>query len=169
MLPCPQDTDNPAIQLQGPFIVRKLKPPPAHRNVVMIAAGTGVNPMIQQIRDYLSLPRCVRCRCRCRSRCRNRYRILLSVLLPVALPSPMAPTYRHEHRALRQQIAAAATVATAASPGTTAQYLSIRSPFGSCLGTLRLCEEPRRVCLWTLHVSRSGCWRGAWPLLPPQQ
>ncbi|CAN0199094.1 unnamed protein product, partial [Ectocarpus sp. 12 AP-2014] len=52
-----KDTDNPAIQLQGPFIISKLVPPPAHRNVVMIAAGTGVNPMVQQIRDYLALPR----------------------------------------------------------------------------------------------------------------
>ncbi|CAN0184392.1 unnamed protein product, partial [Scytosiphon promiscuus] len=52
-----QDTDNPAVQLQGPFIIQKLVPPPAHRNVVMIAAGTGINPMVQQIRDYLALPR----------------------------------------------------------------------------------------------------------------
>lgn len=52
-----QDTDNPAVQLQGPFIVTKLVPPPAHRNVVLIAAGTGINPMVQQIRDYLALPR----------------------------------------------------------------------------------------------------------------
>lgn len=35
-----QDTDNPAVQLQGPFVIQKLVPPPAHRNVVMIAAGT---------------------------------------------------------------------------------------------------------------------------------
>ncbi len=48
------------MQLQGPFIVRKLAPPPAHRDVVMIAAGTGVNPMVQQIRDYLVFPRCMR-------------------------------------------------------------------------------------------------------------
>lgn len=41
---CTQDTDNPAVQLQGPFIIHKLVPPPAHRNVVMIAAGTGINP-----------------------------------------------------------------------------------------------------------------------------
>lgn len=47
--------DNPAVQLQGPFVIRKLIPPPAHRNVVMIAAGTGINPMVQQIRDYLAL------------------------------------------------------------------------------------------------------------------
>lgn len=53
----PQDTDNPAVQLQGPFIVNKLVPPPAHRNVILIAAGTGINPMVQQIRDYLALPR----------------------------------------------------------------------------------------------------------------
>ncbi|CAN0025142.1 unnamed protein product, partial [Ectocarpus sp. 6 AP-2014] len=52
-----QDTDNPAVQLQGPFVIQKLVPPPAHRNVVMIAAGTGINPMVQQIRDYLALPR----------------------------------------------------------------------------------------------------------------
>lgn len=52
-----QATDNPAVQLQGPFIVTKLVPPPAHRNVVLIAAGTGINPMVQQIRDYLALPR----------------------------------------------------------------------------------------------------------------
>lgn len=32
------------VQLQGPFLIQKLTPPPAHRNVVMIAAGTGVNP-----------------------------------------------------------------------------------------------------------------------------
>eukprot|EP00752_Nemacystus_decipiens_P001683 g1633.t1 len=52
-----KDTDNPAVQLQGPFIVNKLVPPPAHRNVILIAAGTGINPMMQQIRDYLALPR----------------------------------------------------------------------------------------------------------------
>eukprot|EP00903_Cladosiphon_okamuranus_P015565 g14370.t1 len=52
-----KDTDNPAVQLQGPFIVNKLVPPPAHRNVILIAAGTGINPMVQQIRDYLALPR----------------------------------------------------------------------------------------------------------------
>eukprot|EP00752_Nemacystus_decipiens_P002581 g2416.t2 len=52
-----KDTDNPAVQLQGPFVIKKLVPPPAHRNVVMIAAGTGINPMVQQIRDYLNLPR----------------------------------------------------------------------------------------------------------------
>lgn len=39
-----QDIDNLAVQLQGPFIRRELAPPPAHRNVVMIAAGTGINP-----------------------------------------------------------------------------------------------------------------------------
>lgn len=32
------------MQLQGPFLQHRLTPPPAHRNVVMIAAGTGVNP-----------------------------------------------------------------------------------------------------------------------------
>eukprot|EP00904_Undaria_pinnatifida_P011027 jgi/Undpi1/7054/HiC_scaffold_21.g09528.m1 len=51
------DTDNPAIQLQGPFVNSALVPPPAHRTVVMIAAGTGINPMIQQIRLYMALPR----------------------------------------------------------------------------------------------------------------
>lgn len=50
-----QDTDNAADQLQGPFLIGKLAPPPAHRNVVMIAAGTDVNPMIQQIRNYLQM------------------------------------------------------------------------------------------------------------------
>lgn len=39
-----QDPDNATVQLQGPFLVDRLKVPPAHRNVVMIAAGTGVNP-----------------------------------------------------------------------------------------------------------------------------
>lgn len=39
-----QGTDNPAVQLQGPFVIDKLVPPPAHRNVVMICAGTGINP-----------------------------------------------------------------------------------------------------------------------------
>ncbi|CAB1109757.1 unnamed protein product [Ectocarpus sp. CCAP 1310/34] len=39
-----QNLDNPAVQLQGPFLQHRLTPPPAHRNVVMIAAGTGVNP-----------------------------------------------------------------------------------------------------------------------------
>lgn len=39
-----QNLDNPAVQLQGPFLKHWLTPPPAHRNVVMIAAGTGVNP-----------------------------------------------------------------------------------------------------------------------------
>ncbi|CAM9534507.1 unnamed protein product [Ascophyllum nodosum] len=48
------DPDNPAVQLQGPFIIHKLVPPPSHRNVIMIAAGTGVNPMLQLIGDYLS-------------------------------------------------------------------------------------------------------------------
>lgn len=52
-----KDPDNPAVQLQGPFVIKKLIPPPAHRNVVMIAAGTGINPMVQQIRDYLALSR----------------------------------------------------------------------------------------------------------------
>ncbi|CAM9558139.1 unnamed protein product [Pylaiella littoralis] len=51
-----KDTDNPSVQLQGPYIISKLVPPPAHRNVVMIAAGTGINPMVQQIRDYVALP-----------------------------------------------------------------------------------------------------------------
>lgn len=44
---------NPAVQLQGPFLQSKLIPPPTHRNVIMISAGTGVNPMFQLIRDYL--------------------------------------------------------------------------------------------------------------------
>lgn len=35
---------NATVQLQGPFYVDKLGPPPAHRNVIMIAAGTGINP-----------------------------------------------------------------------------------------------------------------------------
>lgn len=39
-----QDTENAAVQLQGPFLIKKLTPPPAHQNVVMIAAGTGINP-----------------------------------------------------------------------------------------------------------------------------
>lgn len=39
-----QDPDNPAVQLQGPYLIRKLIPPPAHQNIVMIAAGTGINP-----------------------------------------------------------------------------------------------------------------------------
>ena len=39
-----QTFDNPAVQLRGPFLWDRLIPPPAHRNVVMIAAGTGVNP-----------------------------------------------------------------------------------------------------------------------------
>lgn len=39
-----QNSDNPAVQLQGPFLQDRLIPPPAHRNIVMIAAGTGVNP-----------------------------------------------------------------------------------------------------------------------------
>ncbi|CAM9611990.1 unnamed protein product, partial [Ascophyllum nodosum] len=46
--------DNPAVRLQGPFVIQKLVPPPLHRNVVMIAAGTGINPMVQQIRDYVA-------------------------------------------------------------------------------------------------------------------
>lgn len=36
-----------AVQLQGPFLVDGLAPPPAHRNVIMIAAGTGINPSTQ--------------------------------------------------------------------------------------------------------------------------
>ncbi|CAM9957735.1 unnamed protein product, partial [Ectocarpus sp. 8 AP-2014] len=43
-----KDTDNAVVQLQGPFLVNKLAPPPAHRNVIMIAAGTGVNPSAQR-------------------------------------------------------------------------------------------------------------------------
>lgn len=39
-----QNVDTPAVQLQGPFLQDRLTPPPTHRNVVMIAAGTGVNP-----------------------------------------------------------------------------------------------------------------------------
>lgn len=39
-----QDSMNAAVQLQGPFLVDKLSPPPAYRNVIMIAAGTGINP-----------------------------------------------------------------------------------------------------------------------------
>ena len=39
-----QNSDNPAVQLQGPFFQDRVIPPPSHRNVVMIAAGTGVNP-----------------------------------------------------------------------------------------------------------------------------
>ncbi|CAM9831972.1 unnamed protein product [Ectocarpus sp. 4 AP-2014] len=52
-----KDTDNAAVQLQGPFLIKKLAPPPVYRNVILIAAGTGVNPMIQLIRNYLSIPR----------------------------------------------------------------------------------------------------------------
>ncbi|CAM9873790.1 unnamed protein product, partial [Ectocarpus sp. 6 AP-2014] len=37
-----KDTDNPTVRLQGPFVIQKLVPPPAHRNVIMIAAGTGI-------------------------------------------------------------------------------------------------------------------------------
>ncbi|CAM9580783.1 unnamed protein product, partial [Laminaria digitata] len=48
-----KNSDNPAVQLKGPFLQDRLIPPPVHRNVVMIAAGTGVNPMVQLIRDYL--------------------------------------------------------------------------------------------------------------------
>ncbi|CAN0393535.1 unnamed protein product [Ectocarpus sp. 12 AP-2014] len=44
-----KDTDNAAIQLQGPFLIDKLAPPPAHSNVIMIAAGTGVNPSKQHV------------------------------------------------------------------------------------------------------------------------
>ena len=39
-----KNLDTPAVQLKGPFLQDRLIPPPAHRNVVMIAAGTGVNP-----------------------------------------------------------------------------------------------------------------------------
>ena len=39
-----QDSANATVQLQGPFLVDSLGPPPAHRNVIMIAAGTGINP-----------------------------------------------------------------------------------------------------------------------------
>ena len=39
-----QDSANATVQLQGPFLVDSLSPPPAHRNVIMIAAGTGINP-----------------------------------------------------------------------------------------------------------------------------
>lgn len=39
-----KNLDNPAVQLQGPFLQDRLIPPPTHRNVIMIAAGTGVNP-----------------------------------------------------------------------------------------------------------------------------
>lgn len=39
-----QNFDNPAVQLKGPFLQDKLIPPPSHRNVIMIAAGTGINP-----------------------------------------------------------------------------------------------------------------------------
>ena len=46
-----QDTDNPAIQLQGPFVNGALVPPPAHRTVVMIAAGTGINPSTFLLND----------------------------------------------------------------------------------------------------------------------
>ncbi|CAM9823746.1 unnamed protein product, partial [Discosporangium mesarthrocarpum] len=31
-------------QLQGPFMIMKLIPPPLHRRVVLVAAGTGINP-----------------------------------------------------------------------------------------------------------------------------
>lgn len=45
LLPSPfQDPDNPAVQLQGPFTIDRIVPPPVHRNVIMIAAGTGINP-----------------------------------------------------------------------------------------------------------------------------
>ncbi|CAM9174754.1 unnamed protein product, partial [Laminaria digitata] len=49
-----KNLDNPAVQLQGPFLQDRLIPPPTHRNVVMIAAGTGINPMVQMIRDYIN-------------------------------------------------------------------------------------------------------------------
>lgn len=39
-----QNLDNPAVQLQGPFLQDRVNPPPARRNVIMIAAGTGINP-----------------------------------------------------------------------------------------------------------------------------
>ena len=39
-----QDSANATVQLQGPFLVDSLSTPPAHRNVIMVAAGTGINP-----------------------------------------------------------------------------------------------------------------------------
>ncbi|CAM9576465.1 unnamed protein product [Ectocarpus sp. 4 AP-2014] len=54
-----EDSDNPTVQLQGPFLIEKLAPPPAHRNVIMIAAGTGVNPSEQDsfgLMDCLVFP-----------------------------------------------------------------------------------------------------------------
>eukprot|EP00904_Undaria_pinnatifida_P011028 jgi/Undpi1/7055/HiC_scaffold_21.g09529.m1 len=52
------DTDNPAVQLQGPFVIKQLVPPPAHRTVVMIAAGTGINPMRPSFTAPTKSPRC---------------------------------------------------------------------------------------------------------------
>ena len=48
-----QNLDNPAVQLQGPFLQDRVNPPPARRNVVMIAAGTGINPS-----EKRTAPRC---------------------------------------------------------------------------------------------------------------
>ncbi|CAN0339329.1 unnamed protein product [Pylaiella littoralis] len=52
-----KDIDNPAVQLQGPFIRHELTPSPVHRNIIMIAAGTGINPMVQTIQKRQELAR----------------------------------------------------------------------------------------------------------------
>ncbi|CBN74801.1 hypothetical protein Esi_0043_0033 [Ectocarpus siliculosus] len=54
-----EDADNPTVQLQVPFLIEKLAPRPAHRKVIMIAAGTAVNPSKQNcfgLMDCLVLP-----------------------------------------------------------------------------------------------------------------
>ncbi|CAN0440758.1 unnamed protein product [Ectocarpus sp. 8 AP-2014] len=54
-----EDSDNPTVQLQGPSLIAKLAPPPAHRSVIMIAAGTGVDLSEQNsfgLMDSLVLP-----------------------------------------------------------------------------------------------------------------
>ncbi|CAB1106567.1 unnamed protein product [Ectocarpus sp. CCAP 1310/34] len=41
-----QETDNPSVKLQDPFVIQKLAPPPANCNVILIAAGTSINPSV---------------------------------------------------------------------------------------------------------------------------
>lgn len=50
------------MQLQGPFVVAKLVPPLAHRNVVMIAGGTGINPS-KRVSFSLALARWYKSKC----------------------------------------------------------------------------------------------------------
>ncbi|CBJ27734.1 peroxidase [Ectocarpus siliculosus] len=88
-----KDTDNVAVQLQGPFLVNKLAPPPAHRNVIMIAAGTGVNPRTPRFPRGRGWSSCGRARRRLTSTVPTKSRPCRSNLDSSSSGKPKPPPY----------------------------------------------------------------------------